>query len=243
MLCVAKRVAVPTNSYRRGDFRALRTAAPHSRIPRVQDQYIRPEQRNLSIVWKRQENLANVLSGCGALAQSKYLERHNAAFKVLFFYMCRALNLVETVPPWFSKTEPKLTYESKDAQAFWDVPVYADHTFVSANRVDARFVKHVTKQVILAEISCPWLENREKKEAEKTKKYGPLCFELARGYPGCKIIQLNVIIDVLGGWSKDVEAQMRKIFGVRTKDVLKRMQKAVISGSLNIARMFKVRVI
>ena len=49
--------------------------------------------------------------------------------------------------------------------------------------------------------------------------------------------------DVLGGWSKDVETQMRKIFGVRTKDVLKRMQKAVIFGSLNIARMYKVRMI
>ena len=97
--------------------------------------------------------------------------------------MCRALNLVETVPPWFSKTEPKPMYESKEAQAFWDAPVYADHTFVSANRVDARFVNHVTKQVILAEISCPLLENRGKKEAEKTVKYVPLCFELARRYP------------------------------------------------------------
>ena len=76
------------------------------------------------------------------------------------------------------------------------------------------------------------LEDKEGKEAE-----------FARRCQKCKVIQLNVIIDVLGGWSKDVEAQMRKIFGVRTKDVLKRMQKAVISGSLNIARMFKVRVI
>ena len=48
---------------------------------------------------------------------------------------------------------------------------------------------------------------------------------------------------MLRRWSKDVEAQMRKIFGVRTKDVLKRMQKAVTSGSLNIARMFKIGVI
>ena len=75
-------------------------------------------------------------------------------------------------------------YESKDAQAFWGVPVYADHTFVSTNRVDARFVNHVTKQVILAVMSCPLLENREKKESEKTEKYGPLRFELARRYPG-----------------------------------------------------------
>ena len=72
-------------------------------------------------------------------------------------------------------------------------------------------------------MSPPWLENREKKEAEMTDKYGPLRFELARRYPGYKIIQLNVTTEVLGGRSKEAEAQMRKIFGVRTKDVLKRV--------------------
>ena len=100
-------------------------------------------------------------------------------------------------------------YESPDAEAFWDVPVDADHTFVSANGVDACFVNHGIKQVVLAVMSCPWLDNREKKEAEKTERYGPLRFELSRRYPGHKIVQLKVIIDVLGGWSKDAEVQMR----------------------------------
>ena len=139
---MAKRVAGRTNSHRLGDFGAFRTAAPHSCIFRIQDLHIRPEQHNL--YRKGQENLAHVLAGCSVLAQSKYLERHNTAFKVLFFDMCRALNLVETVPLWFSKTEPKPMYK-----AFSDVPIYVDHTFVSANRVDARFVNLVTNQVIL----------------------------------------------------------------------------------------------
>ena len=29
--------------------------------------------------------------------------------------------------------------ESSEALAFWDVPVYAEHTIVKATRVDARF--------------------------------------------------------------------------------------------------------
>ena len=49
-------------------------------------------------------------------------------------------------------------YVSTDAQAFWDVPVYAEHTFVRANRVDARFVDH--KRVLAVEMSCPRLDNR-----------------------------------------------------------------------------------
>ena len=44
--------------------------------------------------------LVHVLVGCSALAQSKYLERHNAAMKVLFFEMTRDLRLIDSVPPW-----------------------------------------------------------------------------------------------------------------------------------------------
>ena len=85
------------------------------------------------------------------------------------------------------------------------------------------------------EISCPWLDKRE-----KTLKYEPLRWELPRQYPGYKIAQLNVIMVVLGGWSKELDVEINKIFGARSSDVLKRMPKAVLSSSLNIARTFKV---
>lgn len=38
--------------------------------------------------------------------QSKYLERHNAAFKVLFFELLRDPKLVDKVPPCYSKGKP-----------------------------------------------------------------------------------------------------------------------------------------
>ena len=60
----------------------------------------------------------------------------------------------------------KPMYESPDAQAYWDVLVYADHTFVKANRVDARSVDHKGKKVWTVEMSCPWVENQGKKDEE-----------------------------------------------------------------------------
>ena len=48
-----------------------------------------------------------------------------------------------------------------------------------------------------------------------------------------------LVIDVLGGWSEDLEAKMKELVGERTKHVLKCMQKVVLSHSLNIARSFK----
>lgn len=65
-------------------------------------------------------------------------------------------------------------YESSDAQANWDVPVFAENTCVKANSVDARFVDHKGKKVWAVEMSCQWVENRGKKNEEKTAKYGPL---------------------------------------------------------------------
>ena len=41
------------------------------------------------------------------------------------------------------------------------------------------------------------MDNHPKKDTEKTKKYQTLRWELTRQYPVYKIVELNVIIDVL----------------------------------------------
>ena len=73
-----------------------------------------------------------MLSGCSALPQTKHLARHNRALKILFFELLKEGG--------FSPTQPKAFYQNDQVAAYWDVPVYADHTEVRANRVDARIV-------------------------------------------------------------------------------------------------------
>ena len=55
-------------------------------------------------------------------------------------------------------------------------------------------------------------------------------------YPGYEIKQVNIIIDVLGAWySTEVISGIRGLLGrERSKEVLKKMQKAILSSSLNI---------
>ena len=67
----------------------------------------------------------------------------------------------------------------------------------STHRVDSRFVNRKEMCVVAVLMSCPLLDNRAKKDTEKTEKYQTLPWELTRQYPGYKIVQLNVIIDVL----------------------------------------------
>ena len=85
------------------------------------------------------------------------------------------------------------------------VPVFADQTEVRANRIDGRIVNKARKTVTLLEMSCPWVDNRDHKDEEKTMKYAPLRLELKRQHPGFNIVQYNIIVDVLGGYSKDLK--------------------------------------
>ena len=55
---------------------------------------------------KSPESVPHVLAGCGILAQTNYLARHNAALKILFFEMLKDLELISEVSPWHSKTQP-----------------------------------------------------------------------------------------------------------------------------------------
>ena len=131
-------------------------------------------------------------------------------------------------------------YEANNAQAFWNVPLFAGHQEVRANRVDARIINHESKRVITLEMNCPWVTNQEKKKEEKTTKYGPLCWELKQKYQGYEVKQYDIIMDVLGGWCQELEVKLKGLVGSKSKGVLYNMQKAVLSGTLNISRRFKV---
>ena len=158
-----------------------------------------PEQIMCRLCGKAAETVAHILAGCSALAQSKYLQRHKAVSKIIIFEMLHSLDLLDSVPPWYSPSEPKPVNQNDQVQAVWDVPVYADHVTVRANRVDARIVDSTATSVTLQEMSCPWLNNKETKSCEKKEKYAPVRLELKRQFPGYQVKQFNIVMDVLGG--------------------------------------------
>ena len=140
------------------------------------------------------ESVPHILSRCTALAQNKYLFRHNMALKVVFYEILPDQSLVEEVPPWYSPVMPKPVYKSEQVEAWWNVPVYADHQEVWSDRVDARVVNYKNKEIMTREMSCPWISNQEKKSEAKTFKYGPLRWELKEQYRGYEMNQYNIIM-------------------------------------------------
>ena len=74
--------------------------------------------------------------------------------------------------------------------------------------------------MIALEMSCSWVNNRDK----KPMKYAPLRWELKQRYPGYESNECNIILDVLGGRSKDLDVTLLKLVGSEAKVVLKKMQ-------------------
>ena len=163
------------------------------------------------LCWKA--SYAHMLSGWSALARIRHILRHNASFQVLFFEMLTNLRLADSVLPWYSRVDPKPLYEPPEAKGFWDVPVSAEHEHLAQNRVEARFIHYKEKtKVITEEKSCLRMDNQTQRDVEKTKKYGPLRWELKRKCPRCCVKQHNIIINILGGWSGEVELSTRELF-------------------------------
>ena len=190
---------------------------------------------------KAAETQAHVIAGCGALAQSKYMTRHNAALTLIFQELLKDLDLVTSIPPWYSQNRLKPLYENEKGKAHWDVPLYTKYAEVRNNRIDFTFIDNNKKKVVLLEMNCPWVSNRAIKCAESTSKYAPLRYELRRRYPGYKTEEHNIIIDELGESSGSAKERLGQLVGSgRCNSVLRNMQKAVVSSSLNIARTFKV---
>ena len=110
---------------------------------------------------------------------------------------------------------------------------------MGANRVDARIVDNTANSMVLLEMSCPCLANKEIKSCEKTEKYVPLRSELKRQFADYQVKQVNIIMDELGGYNMELESNINGLVGhSRGKEVVLRMQKVVLSQRLHIARQF-----
>ena len=60
-------------------------------------------------------------------------------------------------------------------------------------------------------------------------------------YPGYVVKQINTIVNVLGGYSLEVRNKMKELFGwKRARECLMKMQKSILSSTLNTARRFIV---
>ena len=131
---------------------------------------------------KAPESVDHIMSGCCALAQSKYLSRHGSTLKVPFYDILLDLGLNEAC-----------------VRVGWRISLLGRTSFCTSWRCDPRIVKYKTKRITTLEISCPLVTNRETRSQDKTVKYAhPLRWKLKlTAVERYEVKQHNKVIDAL----------------------------------------------
>ena len=109
-------------------------------------------------------------------------------------------------------------------------------------RPDGKIVMKNEKKVSLIEQTVPWITNREAKVELKKNKYLQLQSFLRLEYEGYEIDQVTLVMDVFGGYGKDLGENIGKVLGKEEREnVIKNMQKSIIASEAHLVRVFKVR--
>ena len=108
-------------------------------------------------------------------------------------------------------------------------------------RPDGKILLKDEKVIFVVEMSVPWISSRETKYREKVQKYDHIRRNLKINYPDYRIDQITLIIDVLGGYSKELEQNIGKIIKDKNEkeQIIFKMQKSVTSYLSYFAKKFK----
>jgi hypothetical protein len=152
---------------------------------------------------------------------------------------------------WNDMRDPERVVENERIKMWWDVPVEAVHTgrALGANRPDLRVLLKRERRLVVVEMSCPLDANVPTKVAEKLDKYGDLLAELRTQYAGeaTTVEYVVLVVGALGRVDKGSLLEgLETLLGKRARGegggeverVAERMQKAVVTGSVHIAKSY-----
>ena len=99
------------------------------------------------------------------------------------------------------------------------------------------------KKIFLIEMTVPWIDYRETKYEFKVNKYRTIQSNLQLDYPEYEIDQVTLVMDVLGGHSKTLVDNIKKVLNdpAEVRNTIRDMHKCVISSAAHLVRYFKIR--
>ena len=191
------------------------------------------------------ESVKHLMSNCDKFAPTLYIRRHDRVLKFIMFNFLKKVDMIEKCPPWFSNVKINASYENSDILMLWDIPEYSgkdDEVEENVQRPDGKIIFKKKKLIYVIEMSVPWTENREDKLVEKIDKYANIIRCLKVQNPGFEVEQVTLIIDCLGGFSRSLNDNLKKLtFTVNEcKHIVLGMQKIVVSEARSLINCFKM---
>lgn len=183
------------------------------------------------------ETLLHLVSACGFYAKSTYIHRHNAALRVLYYFLRHKYEVDETPVLPYAPGDIESVVANQKCKIFWNFP-FATSRQLSATKPDIVLQDLTSKIMYVIEFSAPAETNIITKEEQKRTKYQDLLHELRQLNPGYTVKLVVLIIGCLGGIRKSLCDNLNIIPACRsdTQKLAASMQKAVIIGTLRTLR-------
>ena len=104
------------------------------------------------------------------------------------------------------RQEPHSNYNNADVEILWDCTISTDRCLEEkGNRPDLVVTDRREKVINVVEMACLSWRNRCETDTRKTEKYRTVRRELTERNEGFRVQQINIAVDVLGGYDRKVK--------------------------------------
>ena len=126
--------------------------------------------------------------------------------------------------------------ENQHTKILWDVPIPTDKEIV-ARCPDIFFLDKGNRRLYLIEMAVAWDSLQVERRAEKLSKYGDLCADLRRQFPGYRLDVVPVVIGVLGTVTHHLVGDLGCLpTAAKTESQIEGMQRSVLCSCVQILK-------
>ncbi|KAL1461989.1 hypothetical protein WDU94_013846 [Cyamophila willieti] len=180
------------------------------------------------------ETIEHITSGCSALANNEYTQRHDNVCKQLHQALMKKYEITSEDQPWYT-TQPQPVEENEQAKIYYNRSIITDR-IRPHNRPDIVLTIKEKKITYLIDVAIPNTNNLEKKHAEKIEKYIPLAEEIKQMWHQNTVQVIPVIISSTGVIPRKLHESLKMLH--MKKNMYIPMQKSVIINTCSIVRRF-----
>jgi len=121
------------------------------------------------------ETIEHIVAGCPAIAQTVYLDRHNAVTSAVHWCLCGICGFSRS-PHWWQH-QPQPVLDKEDYKLLYDFNIFTDRK-ISARRPDIVYVDKCSGFTKLIDVACVMDRHVVDKHRDKAEKYLDLAVEL-----------------------------------------------------------------
>ena len=187
------------------------------------------------------ESTKHILTSCTPIAQSLYKARHDKMLRPIYYRLLEKYDLLnqQNLLPWYRQPPPLATVENSRAKIFWDVQhLLSTCPEEGANKPDIVVLDKEKDMAYVIEGTICEIGKIEERTLTKQNKYTDLRYGLKRLYSLDTIIQINVVMDFVGGYHSKLVNDFINLFGERRTavELLMDCQKWVWSQNCEIIK-------